>query len=90
MRQASIRDLRYNFPAIEKALSEGQEIEITKRKRVVARLIPATQPARPVPERPPAPAHFPDYRARLKDIFGDKVLKVTAAQLIREERDGRP
>jgi hypothetical protein len=25
--------------------------------------------------------------ARLKQIFGDKVLKVTGAQLIREERD---
>jgi antitoxin (DNA-binding transcriptional repressor) of toxin-antitoxin stability system len=78
MRQASVRDLRYHFPEIEQALQEGREIQITKRKRIIARL---------VPDRPAPPPQLPDYRARLKRIFGDKVLKVTGAQLIREERD---
>jgi antitoxin (DNA-binding transcriptional repressor) of toxin-antitoxin stability system len=78
MVQASVRDLRYRFPEIEQALQEGQEIQITKRKRVIARL---------VPEQPAAPAQFPDFMARLKRIHGDKVLKVTGAQLILEERD---
>jgi antitoxin (DNA-binding transcriptional repressor) of toxin-antitoxin stability system len=80
MVQASVRDLRYHFPKIERALKEGEEIQITKRKKVVARL---------VPERPAPPVQFPDYMARLKRTFGDKVLKVSGAQLIREERDGR-
>jgi antitoxin (DNA-binding transcriptional repressor) of toxin-antitoxin stability system len=78
MRQATVRDLRYRFPEIEHALQEGEEIRITKRKRVIARL---------VPERPAPPPQFPDYMALRKRIFGDKVLKVTGAQLIREERD---
>ena len=44
---------------------------------------------RAVPEKPAHPPKFPDYLARLKRIHGDKVLKVSGAQLIREERDGR-
>ncbi|MGD0499358.1 MAG: hypothetical protein ABSC23_13080 [Bryobacteraceae bacterium] len=78
MRTASVRDLRYRFPEIEKMLQAGQEIAITKRKRVIARL---------APERPAPPPRMPDFMARLKDIYGDKKLKVTGAQRIREERD---
>ena len=39
------------------------------------------------PEQPAPPPQFPDFMAWLKRIHGDKVLKVTGAQLIREERD---
>jgi len=35
-----VRDLRYNFPQIEALLHSGEEIQITKRKRVIARLLP--------------------------------------------------
>jgi hypothetical protein len=43
--------------------------------------------ARAVPKKPVPPPQFPDFIARLKRIHGDKVLKVTGAQLIRKERD---
>jgi antitoxin (DNA-binding transcriptional repressor) of toxin-antitoxin stability system len=78
MRRATVRDLRYHFPLIEHALQKGQEIQITKRSRVIARL---------VPEPPTAAPQLPDYAAMLKEIYGDKVLKVTGAELIRKERD---
>ena len=39
MRKASVRDLRYSFKKIERLLREGEEIQITKRRRVIARLI---------------------------------------------------
>jgi antitoxin (DNA-binding transcriptional repressor) of toxin-antitoxin stability system len=78
MRNASVRDLRYRFPEIEKMLLEGEEIAITKRKRVIARL---------APERPAAPAALPDFMARLKKIYGNKKLKVTGAEIIRADRD---
>jgi antitoxin (DNA-binding transcriptional repressor) of toxin-antitoxin stability system len=42
MRKASIRDLRYRFKKIERLLHHGEEIQITKRRRVIARLIPET------------------------------------------------
>jgi len=78
MKKASVRDLRYDFSKIERALRAGEEIQITKRKRVIARLIP---------ER--ATTDRPDFMARLRQIYGDNKLKVTGADLISEEREGR-
>ena len=59
-------------------LRTGEEIRVTKRRKVIARLIP--EPT----ERPP----LPDFMGRMKEIFGDKVLKVTGAEIISEDRDG--
>jgi antitoxin (DNA-binding transcriptional repressor) of toxin-antitoxin stability system len=78
MRTASVRDLRYKFPEIEARLRAGGEIEITKRKKVIARL---------VPPKPAKKLKFPDYMAMLKEIYGDKVHKTTGAELIAQDRD---
>src|SRR5258708_23139783 len=78
MKKASVRDLRYRFREVEHLLREGQEIQITKRKRVIARLIPAK---RAVPSR------RPDFLARLKKIYRGKPLKVSGAELVSRERD---
>ena len=77
MRTATVRDLRYRFRVVESLLREGEEIEITKRKRVIGRLIP---PA-PVPAAEP-----PDFFARLKEIYKDGPLRVTGAELVARER----
>jgi antitoxin (DNA-binding transcriptional repressor) of toxin-antitoxin stability system len=78
MKTVSVRDLRYDFPKVEEMLRSGEEIQITKRKRPIARLTPE-----PI-ERPP----LPDFLGQMREIFGDKVLKVTGAQIISEDRDG--
>jgi antitoxin (DNA-binding transcriptional repressor) of toxin-antitoxin stability system len=78
MKQASVRDLRYRFSEVERLLQEGRKIEITKRKQVIARLVPVAKPG----------AHrCPDFLARLRKIYGKKVLKVSGAKLLAEERD---
>jgi antitoxin (DNA-binding transcriptional repressor) of toxin-antitoxin stability system len=79
MKSMSIRDLRYRFPEIEAQLREGEAIAITKRKRVIARL---------VPERP-ASAKQPDFMAMLKRIYGNKKQKVSGAELIAMQRGDR-
>jgi antitoxin (DNA-binding transcriptional repressor) of toxin-antitoxin stability system len=43
MKTASVRDLRTDFPRLEAILREGEPIAITKRNRVVARLVPAME-----------------------------------------------
>lgn len=78
MTKASVRDLRYEFKKIERLLLQGEEIQITKRRRVIARL---------VPERAEAVKELPDFRARLRKIYGDKVLAVSGAELIAADRD---
>ncbi len=77
MRKASVRDLRYRFREVEELLREGEEIQITKRKRAIARLLPIK---RAIPPR------RPDFLARLKKIYRGKPLKVTGAELVSRER----
>jgi len=77
MKKASVRDLRYEFKKIERLLQQGEEIQITKRRRVIARL---------VPEGTEAPKEIPDFLARLRTIYGDKVLAVTGAELLSSDR----
>jgi len=78
MKKASVRDLRYRFAAVEDLLRDGEEIHITKRKRVIARLLPPD---------PVAPAAFPDFLARQKKAFGKKRLKVSGAEQLAAERE---
>jgi antitoxin (DNA-binding transcriptional repressor) of toxin-antitoxin stability system len=78
MRKATIRDLRYRFSEIENLLQEGEEIQIVKRKRVVARIAPA---------RPGTPPKRPDFLARLKGIYGGKRLEVSGSDLLSSQRE---
>jgi antitoxin (DNA-binding transcriptional repressor) of toxin-antitoxin stability system len=77
MKTATVRDLRYHFDQVEDLLQQGEEIEITKRRRVVARLLPPAITG---------PAPRPDFSGRLKEIYGGKIMKVSGAQLLAEER----
>ena len=78
MKSVSVRDLRYDFPKVERLLREGKDVQVTKRKRVIARLVP--EPAK-------TPPTMPDFLAQQRKIFGNKVLKVSGAELLAEDRD---
>lgn len=78
MKKATVRDLRYDFKKIERLLHKGEEIEITKRQQVIARLIP---------EQKMRARQLPDFAARLRAIYGNKVLDITGAELIARDRD---
>ena len=78
MKTVTVRDLRYHFPRVERLLAEGEAVQITKRKRVVAKLVPAD---------PAPPLKLPDFLVQMKKIYGNKILKVTGAELIRWDRD---
>jgi antitoxin (DNA-binding transcriptional repressor) of toxin-antitoxin stability system len=77
MKKASVRDLRYAFKKVERLLRQGEEIQITKRSRVIARL---------VPDGAEAAKQVPDFLARLRSIYGDKMLAVSGAELISSDR----
>ena len=79
MKTVSVRDLRYDFKKVERLLSQGDEVQITKRRKVIARLSPEQQ------QRPP----LPDFLGRLKEIYGDKVFEVSGAELISADREDR-
>jgi antitoxin (DNA-binding transcriptional repressor) of toxin-antitoxin stability system len=77
MTRASVRDLRYGFKKIERLLRQGEEIEITSRRRVIARLVPQGSESSP---------EVPDFLKRLRANYGDKILPVSGADLIAEDR----
>lgn len=77
MRKATVRDLRYRFSAVEDLLSEGEEVQITKRKRIIARLLPI---------RPTPSPQRPDFLARLKKLYRSKPLKTSTAEILSSER----
>jgi len=72
MKSTTVRNLRYRFSEIEARLRQGETVEIRKRKRIIARLIPV---------RPKASA-YPDFAARARKIFGDRVLKTSGSDLV--------
>jgi prevent-host-death family protein len=41
MRKATVADLRNHFPEVFKWIEAGEQVEVTKRGRVVARIVPA-------------------------------------------------
>ena len=80
MKRASVRDLRYNFKSLESALKSGQEIEITKRRKVIAVLMARS-------ETPEKPVQMPDFLGDMKKIFGDRILPTTGAEIVAWDRD---
>ena len=76
MKTVSVRDLRYNFKAVEDLLRTGEELSLTKRRRVIARL---------VPER--AAGRRPDFLARMAAAYGTQALEVPGTEIVRMDRD---
>ncbi len=59
MKTATVRQLRTEFPALEKWLAAGETITITKRRKVVAEL------------SPPSPKKKPDFAKRFAVTAAD-------------------
>lgn len=77
MKTATVRDLRYDFPHIEQLLAHGEEVQITKRGRVIGKMVPAKK------ERAP----LPDFLGRIRAIYGDEMLPTTGAEIVQMGRD---
>ncbi len=80
VRRVTVSDLRYRFSVVEQSIRDGEEVQITRRKRVVARLLP--------PE-PLLTVEMPDFLGRMKKIFGKKRLKISGAEQIAMDRAER-
>lgn len=81
MKTATVRQIRHDFSTVLNWVEDGEQVEVSKRGKVVALI---TQPQTP---KPTGPRKRPDFAARLKRIYGDKVLP---GNIIVEERDSRP
>ena len=80
MKTATVRQLRHDFGSVMNWVEEGEPVGISKHGRIIALLSP------PPPTKVDRRRKRPDFAARLKRIFGDKVLTTDA---VAEDRDSR-
>jgi len=76
MKTATVADLRNNFPRISALIDNGESVDITKRGRVVARLVP--------PVDTPKKLVKPDIMAQLKEVWGDRVFSDAEVKELRD------
>jgi antitoxin (DNA-binding transcriptional repressor) of toxin-antitoxin stability system len=65
MRRASVADLRNHFRRISAWIEDGETVEIVKRGRAFARLMPIAEPGKAVKV---------DFQAQRKRIWGNRVF----------------
>jgi antitoxin (DNA-binding transcriptional repressor) of toxin-antitoxin stability system len=76
MRTVTVRDLRNNFSRLETWLGEGEEIQIEKHGQPIALLtgLPKARGKR---------MRKPDFPARLKRLWGDRVFTLEEVRAMR-------
>jgi prevent-host-death family protein len=77
----SVRELQQNLKRVMARVERGETVEVTRRRRPVARLAPV-RPATAV-------SPWPDLEARTRAVFGKRVIKPSAADIIRDDRGER-
>jgi len=82
MKTATVRQLRTEFPKVLAWVNAGEEVAITRRRKIVANLTPAGDAPRRKLERP-------DFSARLRQIYGDKVISAEMMVGILADNKGR-
>jgi antitoxin (DNA-binding transcriptional repressor) of toxin-antitoxin stability system len=75
MPSVNIRQLR-DTRQLKAWLRAGKTVELRERERIIARIVPAGLH--------PVPREWPDFAARRKELFGERVLP--GADLLIEER----
>ncbi len=80
MKTASVRQLQHNLKDVMNWVDYGEEVQITRRNQVIARMIP---------DRPVSKAiKWPDFAKRVRSVFKG-VLGKNLTETLLEGRDGR-
>lgn len=69
MPSVNLRELR-DTRQIKQWLAAGKTVEVRERNRVIGILSP------PPEARPKEPVEWPDFEARAKAVFGDRVISI--------------
>jgi antitoxin (DNA-binding transcriptional repressor) of toxin-antitoxin stability system len=73
MKTATVQEVGRDFPAILKLVESGEEVQVARDGQPVAVISPVTRKVQ-----------HPDYGARLKQTFGDKMIPAEESAAIRE------
>lgn len=78
----SIRELQQNLKRVMQSVERGQVVEVTRRRRPVARLSPLAEKTGPV-------SPWPDLQARARAVFGNRVISPSGSTVVSEDRGER-
>jgi prevent-host-death family protein len=81
MKTASVREVQHNLAAVLEMVSRGQAIAVTKRGRVIARIVPARDRRERV--------GWPDSAARMKRLGRHAARGTPPSTIIAETRGER-
>ena len=77
MQTATVADLRNHFARISAWIENGEAVQIVKRGRAFARLVPMEKPAAPRFD-------LVKHRQRLKETWGDRVFSAAEVKAMRD------
>lgn len=81
MKSVNIRTLKNETSEVLERVALGESLEIRRRNKPLAILKPLEAVNGRIPR--------PDFRQRLRDVYGEHSLPTTATKLLGEERDNR-
>jgi prevent-host-death family protein len=81
MKTATVRDVQHHLSKVLAWVEKGEEVQITRRNRAVAKLVPADASTRPVT--------LPAFTARARQIWGDAPTGKSLSQIVLDDRDER-
>jgi prevent-host-death family protein len=81
MKTASVRQVQHHLSEVLRWVEDGQEVTITRRGRVVARIVPVNEKRQAV--------RWPDFMRRSTEIWGKRVRGKPVSRIIIEDRKER-
>ena len=82
MKTATVRDVQHHFGKVLAWVEGGEEVQITRRSKLVARLVPSSPAST-------APVSLPDFAARARAIWGAQPKGSGLSKAILAEREER-
>lgn len=79
MKRVTVGEVQHNFGRILRDVDAGEEVQIVRRKQVVARIVPDCDSPDP---------NYPPFVSRAKEIFGE-VKGKPLSEVIQQDRDER-
>ncbi len=80
MKKASVREIQHHFSDVLRHIEEGEEVYITKRNKIVAKIVPQNDTQN-------SPVEYPDFVNRAKKICGDSRGKALSDTIIEERKE---
>lgn len=78
MKTVDVRNLQHHLGSFLDEVERGESIEVRRRRKVIARIIPA-------PADSPQP--WPDLEARVREAFPDGLVAAPASEQLYADRD---